>query len=233
MKSVGFDLVRCNNIIRLFNRPTMDVTVATRVVQTTVTMKTTGIVSTTGNEEVELLDTISSVEATKRYSLADTFDLTHFKDYQTRIIDAVIEKRDTLVVQPTDSGKSLCFQFPAVYTRKLSLVVSPTISLMQDQTLQLQARGISAMYLGSAQMDPQAESKVFSPDSNVSVLFVSPEWLFQNDDTNLRKVQKMREAGRMGLIAVDEAHLICDWGMKGSTWRGREGSTWRGREESM
>ena len=151
------------------------------------------------------------MEAAKRYSLADTFDLTHFKDYQTRIIDAVIEKRDTLVVQPTGSGKSLCFQFPAVYTRKLSLVVSPTISLMQDQTLQLQARGISAMYLGSAQMDPQAESKVFSPDSNVSVLFVSPEWLFQNDDTNLRKVQKIREAGRMGLIAVDEAHLICDW----------------------
>ena len=104
------------------------------------------------------------MEAAKRYSLADTFDLTHFKDYQTRIIDAVIEKRDTLVVQPTGSGKSLCFQFPAVYTRKLSLVVSPTISLMQDQTLQLQARGISAMYLGSAQMDPQAESKVFSPD---------------------------------------------------------------------
>ena len=88
------------------------------------------------------------------------------------------------------------------------------------------------MYLGSAQMDPQAESKVFSPDSNVSVLFVSLEWLFQNDDTNLRKVQKMREAGRMGLIAVDEAHLIYDWGMKGSTWRGREGSTWRGREGS-
>lgn len=122
-----------------------------------------------------------------------------------------MQKKDTLVVQPTGSGKSLCFQFPAVHTGKISLVITPTISLMQDQTYELQKNNISAMYLGSAQIDPCAESKVFPPDSNVLLLFVSPEWLFGNDDKNLLKVQKLRDEGRLGLIAVDEAHLMYDW----------------------
>ena len=54
------------------------------------------------------------------------------------------------------------------------------------------------MYLGSAQMDPQAESKVFSPDSNVSVLFVSPEWLFQNDDTKSSEGSKDKRGWENG-----------------------------------
>ena len=60
-------------------------------------------------------------------------------------------------------------------------------------------------------MDPHAESAVFSTDSNVLLLFVNPEWLFGNDDKNLAKVQNLRADDRLGLIAIDEAHLMFDW----------------------
>ena len=82
---------------------------------------------------------------------------------------------------------------------------------MQDQTHELSLKGISAVYLGSAQFDIHAEDRVFAPESDVSVLFVSPEWLFGGNDKNLTKVQKLCADGRLCLVAIDEAHLIYDW----------------------
>jgi len=148
--------------------------------------------------------------AAKRCVLAEYFHLTHFKEFQCHVIDAVLEKRDSLVIQPTGSGKSLCYQFPAVYRKQMTLVITPTISLMQDQTHELESLGISAIYLGSAQTDPNAEKKVFDTDSTVAVVFVSPEWLF-GDKNNHVKVQALNEINRLGLVAIDEAHLIYDW----------------------
>ena len=80
-----------------------------------------------------MVSLIDPDEATncKRCVLAEKFHLTHFKSFQSKIIDALLKKRDTLVVQPTGSGKSLCFRFPAVHTKKLTLVITPKISLMQ------------------------------------------------------------------------------------------------------
>lgn len=69
-------------------------------------------------------------EVAKRCVLADCFRLTHFKDFQLEVINAVLNKGDALVIQPTGSGKSLCFQFPAVYCKAITLVITPTISLM-------------------------------------------------------------------------------------------------------
>ena len=94
----------------------------------------------------------------------------------------MLNNRDTLVIQLTGSGKSLCFQFPAVYNNKLTLVITPTVSLMQNQTHELSKLGVNATYLGSSQFDPHAESKVFSQSSDVSVLCAGPEWLFGRDD---------------------------------------------------
>ena len=71
--------------------------------------------------ELDIFDSMLSTydldEAAKRCVLADSFYLTHFKGFQLEVINAVLQKRDTLVIQPTGSGKSLCFQFPAVYTK--------------------------------------------------------------------------------------------------------------------
>lgn len=62
--------------------------------------------------------------AAKRYVLAECFHLTHFKEFQSHIIDAALNNRDSLVIQPTESGKSLCYQFPAVYAKLLTLVIT-------------------------------------------------------------------------------------------------------------
>ncbi len=142
-------------------------------------------------------------------TLAERFGLTSFRSYQKEVIDAAISGKDTIVVQATGSGKSLCYQFPAVHTGKLSLVITPTVSLMKDQTDQLNRAGIPAAFVGSCQPDHSVEGKVFSPDSNIKILFVTPEWLFSSN--KLSRVKELAEHGRLGLIAIDEAHLVYDW----------------------
>jgi len=158
-------------------------------------------------------------EVAKRCVLADCFRLTHFKDFQLEVINAVLNKGDALVIQPTGSGKSLCFQFPAVYCKAITLVITPTISLMQDQTTELDKRGIPATFLGSAQLDPNAESRALADNTDILLLFVSPEWLFAQDDRNLTKIQALNTKKRIGLVAIDEAHLVYDWQDFRSTYK--------------
>ena len=76
-------------------------------------------------------------EANMVMTLAERFNLTRFKQYQKEVIQALLSGRDCLVVQPTGSGKSLCFKYPAVRTNMKSIVITPTISLMQDQVKKL------------------------------------------------------------------------------------------------
>ena len=132
-------------------------------------------------------------EVAKKCVLADCFHLTHFKAFQTCVIDAVLNKRDSLVIQPTDSGYSLCYQFSAVYTKQVTLVITPTISLMQDQTSELEKLGISAAYFGSPQIDPNSESKALCAESNTLVIFFSLEWLF-SDKHNYLKIQALNDS---------------------------------------
>ena len=142
-------------------------------------------------------------------TLAEKFGLTSFKNFQKRIIDATLEGRDTLVVHPTGSGKSLCFQFPPVFQDKKAVVITPTISLMQDQVCNLRQKGIKSTYLGSAQLDKEAESNALDPNSDIRVIFVTPEWIAKSD--KLIKVQALASAGKLSLIAIDEAHLVSEW----------------------
>jgi len=80
----------------------------------------------------------------------------------------------------------------------MTLVITPTISLMQDQINELEKLGISAVYLGSAQTDPSAESKALGAESNASLVFVSPEWLF-SEKGNYMKIQTLTSAKKIGL----------------------------------
>ena len=93
---------------------------------------------------------LCSPEASQLLTLVESFLLTSFYPYQKAIINAVLEKQDSIVIQSTGNGKSLCFQFPPVYLRKKAVVVMPTISLMRDQTIQVNEFGIKVAYMGSA-----------------------------------------------------------------------------------
>ena len=94
-----------------------------------------------------LVGTVDFNEATKTYLLAEKFGNTHFRDIQRESIDAALNKKNCLIIQPTSKGKSLYYQFPTLYTGKTTLVITPTISLMHDQTCELVSGGVDTVFL--------------------------------------------------------------------------------------
>jgi ATP-dependent DNA helicase RecQ len=118
-----------------------------------------------------------------------------------------MEGRNSLVLQPTGGGKSLCYQIPALLGDGLVLVVSPLIALMQDQVLALEQLGIEAAYLNSTLSGVQ-QRQVFErlQSGRLRLLYVAPERLMQEQTLELLKTC------RVTLIAIDEAHCVSQWG---------------------
>jgi ATP-dependent DNA helicase RecQ len=142
-----------------------------------------------------------------RSVLAERFGYHRFRSSQLRVLAPLLGGRHVLAVLPTGAGKSLCYQVPALLAEGLTLVVSPLISLMQDQVASLRKRGIAAAYLNStlAQADRQAILRL-ALSGQVRLLYCSPERL-----ASLSRL--VRDAGvQVPLLAVDEAHCIVEWG---------------------
>ncbi|XP_054842075.1 bifunctional 3'-5' exonuclease/ATP-dependent helicase WRN isoform X2 [Eublepharis macularius] len=134
------------------------------------------------------------------------FGHSSFKPVQWKVISSVLQdRRDNLVVMATGYGKSLCFQFPPVYTGGTGIVVSPLISLMEDQVLQLEMSGIPACLLGSAQSKNVRRS---IEAGCYRVVYVTPEFCLGN----LSWFKELERSIGLTLIAVDEAHCISEWG---------------------
>ena len=142
-------------------------------------------------------------------SLVKNFKKHAFKDWQLHVIRATLEGKNTLVVQPTGAGKSLCFQFPATVTKKMTIVITPTISLMIDQVQNLRSRGLTATYLGSAQKDTTMEVKV--SEGSFNIVYCTPESFLSTSGSLKPLFRNLIADKRVGLIAVDEAHLIRTW----------------------
>ncbi len=138
----------------------------------------------------------------KRYWGYDTF-----RPLQEEIVDSVTQGHDTMVLLPTGGGKSLCYQLPALLRDGLCLVVSPLIALMKDQVQQLNDRKLKAACLVSG-MDGEEATKVLynAMAGQIKFLYVSPERLRQR-----RFIEHFRQM-KVGLIAVDEAHCVSQWG---------------------
>lgn len=103
------------------------------------------------------------------------FGLTSFHDWQLKIIQAVLARKNTFVLQPTGSGKSFCFQFPPLVMKKMTVVLTPTIALMNNKTVAVIEKGIWATYLGSTQKDTKVEEKVAA--GKFDLAYVTPERL--------------------------------------------------------
>jgi ATP-dependent DNA helicase RecQ len=142
-----------------------------------------------------------------RQQLQDHFGLDDFRPAQQEVIQDVLAGRDVLCVMPTGAGKSLCFQLPAVVGGGLTMVVSPLISLMEDQVQQLRDENISAAFLNSS-LPPGMQREVMAElnDGFQGLLYVAPERLFAPN------FQSLLEKLRPKLLAVDEAHCISQWG---------------------
>jgi ATP-dependent DNA helicase RecQ len=150
---------------------------------------------------------MSDLMAEARGLLLHHFGYPDFRPAQTPVIRSIFEGRDTLAVLPTGGGKSICFQIPALVLPGLSLVVSPLISLMQDQVEAARARGLPAACLNSSLgAAEQTSVRQAIADGSLRLLYVSPERLE-------RLSQELGQQGiRPTLMVVDEAHCIAEWG---------------------
>lgn len=144
------------------------------------------------------------LEVLKKY-----FGYSKFRPMQWKIINSVLnEKRDSCVVMATGYGKSLCYQFPSVFTQKTTVVISPLISLMQDQVMGLKAANIEACFLGSAQENSTQVCHDLKR-GKYRVLYITPEYASSGGVSRLKDLD--RDIG-LDLIAIDEAHCVSQWG---------------------
>ena len=129
------------------------------------------------------------------------------QEYSAPAVEAILEGGDALVVMPTGSGKSLCYQLPGLVDGGTTLVVSPLIALMKDQVDALQAKGIPAAAINSS-MPAAAQREVMQQmrDGTLKLVYVAPERLRHRGFMNA-----LRET-TVALLAVDEAHCVSQWG---------------------
>src|ERR1700686_4289460 len=140
-------------------------------------------------------------------ALRSTFGFADFRPGQRAIIETVLGGADVLAIMPTGSGKSLCYQLPALLRDDLTVVVSPLIALMRNQVAQLKSYGIAAVSLNSANnISENRQITERLTRGAFRLVYVSPERLAQPDTLALFK------RARVGLLAVDEAHCISQWG---------------------
>ena len=140
-------------------------------------------------------------------ALKNVFRLPGFRNGQEQIIQSVLNGCDTLAVMPTGSGKSLCYQLPGLVLPGLTLVISPLIALMKDQVDSLNRKGIKAANLHSGLGYPEQQAVCDEVASGrIKFLFVAPERV-RNPG-----FQSLLHQVKIGLLAVDEAHCISQWG---------------------
>ncbi|MDQ9092631.1 DNA helicase RecQ [Pseudoalteromonas haloplanktis] len=139
--------------------------------------------------------------------LKQVFGYSEFRDGQETVINAALSGQDTLVLLPTGGGKSVCYQVPALALSGLTVVISPLISLMQDQVSQLQALGVKAAYINnSLNRDEQQQIYQQLHSGLIKLLYVAPEKILQHE------FKERLGHLNISLFAIDEAHCVSHWG---------------------
>ncbi|PNF25033.1 ATP-dependent DNA helicase Q1 [Cryptotermes secundus] len=142
------------------------------------------------------------------------FKLNEFRPLQHETINAAMSNEDVILIMPTGGGKSLCYQLPALLKCGVALVVSPLVSLMEDQLMALKALDVPAAMLTATSTKEEVKSiqdAMLNKNGKLKLLYVTPEKLAKSKSF-MTKVQKMYGLGRLSLIAIDEVHCCSQWG---------------------
>lgn len=146
-----------------------------------------------------------------KQALRQHYGWDEFRPGQRPVLEAILSGRDALAVLPTGGGKSLCYQLPSILRAGLVVVISPLVALMQDQVLQLERRGISAVCLHSGLTPDQRRDALNRIRSaHLNLLYLAPERL--QSEAIRQLLESVASEGRLVALAVDEAHCISAWG---------------------
>ena len=149
----------------------------------------------------------SGIYKTPKEALKAVFGYDSFRQGQESVINAVLDGRDILAVMPTGAGKSLCYQVPAMLLSGVTLVISPLISLMQDQVKALNEAGVDAAFINSSLSENEMHDTFKNAmKGQYKIIYVAPERLMSEGFVRLAK------GVEISMITVDEAHCISQWG---------------------
>lgn len=145
---------------------------------------------------------MNSTETLKYY-----FGYDSFRDGQENIINAILSGRDVLAIMPTGAGKSICYQVPALMLPGITIVISPLISLMQDQVKSLNEAGIHAAYINSSLSENQISKALsLAAQGHYKIIYVAPERLESSEFIWFAMNVEI------SMVTVDESHCISQWG---------------------
>ncbi|PLN81786.1 RecQ family helicase MusN [Aspergillus taichungensis] len=155
-----------------------------------------------------------------RTVLKDRFHLRGFRMNQLEAIDATLSGKDTFVLMPTGGGKSLCYQLPSIVTtgstKGMTIVISPLLSLMQDQVYHLRKLDIKAFLLNGETPKEERQAIMgtlagYRTGEPIELLYITPEMVNKNQAL-IRNLQKLNDSRQLARIVIDEAHCVSQWG---------------------
>uniref|UniRef100_A0A2R5LAI8 ATP-dependent DNA helicase n=1 Tax=Ornithodoros turicata TaxID=34597 RepID=A0A2R5LAI8_9ACAR len=152
-------------------------------------------------------------EQVRKYA-KETFHINDFRPLQVPAINMTLSGKDCILIMPTGGGKSLCYQLPALVSDGITIVISPLISLMEDQVMALKRLNYPAAMLSATTPKEEAQtinSALTDPKAPIKLLYITPERLAKSKRF-MAKLEKMYKDGQFARLAIDEVHCCSQWG---------------------